>query len=93
MSYYFKNKYNFSNHAVYRAKTRLKLNDFNDLEIVNFCSKLIDSSYEVYETATYKYIKVNKTNLYFVFDKIGNLVITLSPFKPDRLLALLEKND
>lgn len=93
MSYYNTvSKYNFSNHALERAKTRLKLKYLTESQIIIHCSKLIELSYEIYEEVTFKYIKVNNTNLYFVVDKNENLVITLAPFKPERLLGLLENS-
>lgn len=92
MSYYLKNKYNFSDHGLLRIKNRLKIKEINDLELRNYCSKLIESSYEIYETKTYKYVKINETDLYFIINKIDNLIITLTPIKPGKLLANLEKN-
>ncbi|MBE4704377.1 hypothetical protein [Spiroplasma platyhelix] len=89
MSYYYKNEYKFSDHALNRAKTRLNLKDLSDSEVINHCLKLIELSHEMHETKTCKYINVNKTNLYFVVDINENLIITLSPFKPDRLLGIL----
>lgn len=93
MSYYFKSYYSFSDHALARAKERLKLKHLSDLEITNYCLKLIESSHEIHETKNYSYINVNQTNLFFVLSKNENLIITLSPFKPDRLLGILDKNN
>lgn len=92
MSYYFKNKYQFTNHGLLRIKDRLNLKTKTDLEIINYCSKLIDLSHEIYETNTMKYVKINNKNLYFVINKNGNLILTLSPIKPEKLLANLENN-
>lgn len=92
MSYYFKNKYKFSDHGLFRIKNRLGLTESSDVEVINYCVKLIELSHEVYETRTYKYIKVNNTNLYFVLSVPDNLIITLSPIKPEKLLANLEND-
>ncbi|MDQ7983116.1 MAG: hypothetical protein REH79_02715 [Spiroplasma sp.] len=91
MSYYFKKKYKFSDHGFVRIKNRLKLKDKSDLEIINYCLSLIELSHEVYETKTLKYVKVNQTDLYFIINKFDNLIITLSPIKPGKLLANLDQ--
>ncbi|MCL8209681.1 hypothetical protein LT318_00229 [Spiroplasma sp. JKS002670] len=92
MSYYFKSKYQFSDHGLLRIKNRLKVKKMSDLELKSYCEELIDTSHEIDETKTFKYVKVNKTNLYFIINKIDNLIITLTPIKPEKLLSNLEKN-
>ncbi len=92
MSYYFKSKYQFSDHGLLRIKERLNLKEINDLELKNYCIKLIEASHEIYDAKDEQYIKINGKNLYFVIKKDNNLIITLTPMKPEKLLSNLEKN-
>lgn len=92
MSYYARSKYQFSEHGLLRIKDRLKLKTISDSELKNYCIKLIEASHEVYDAEDYWYVKVNGKNLYFVIKKNNNLIITLTPIKPEKLLANLEKN-
>lgn len=73
-----------------RIKSRLKLEHLSDSEVINHCLKLIELSYDIHETNDLEYIRINCKNLYFVISKRDSLVLTLSPIKPERLLALLE---
>lgn len=92
MSYYARNKYQFSEHGLLRVRNRLKMKEMSDLELKSYCSKLIETSHEVYETEDFNYVKINKKELYFIIKKIDNLIITLTPIKPEKLLANLENN-
>ncbi|MGL5268281.1 MAG: hypothetical protein ACRC8P_00705 [Spiroplasma sp.] len=92
MSYYYNRKYQFSHHALTRIKSRLQLNYLSDLEVINHCLELIALSHDIIETKTWKYVKINEKNLYFVIKKSDNLVLTLSPIKPEKLLEVLENN-
>jgi len=92
MSYYFRNPYQFSYHGVGRIRSRLKLQTLNDIQIRAYCLQLINASHEIIDTRNYQYIRVNKTNLYFIIKKDNNLILTISPMAPSRLLALIEEN-
>lgn len=92
MSYYYSREYQFSYHGLIRIKNRLQLNHLTELEIINYCLKLIESSNDILETKKIKYIKINEKDLYFVVDKSSNLILTLSPIKPEKLLAILEND-
>lgn len=92
MSYYFNNPYNFSFHGLSRIKSRLKLQHLSDTELKSYCLKLINESSDVIETKSFKYVKVNKTFLYFVIKKENNLVLTISPINPAKLLTIIEEN-
>lgn len=92
MSYYYQKKYNFSAHGLLRIKSRLNLNNLSDIEIIDYCLKLIELSHDILETKSLKYIKINGKNLYFVVSKDNSLILTLSPIKPEKLLAILENN-
>ncbi len=92
MSYYFRNPYQFSYHSIGRIRTRLKLQDLNDIQLREYCLKLIKESYDIEETKSFKYIRVNKTHLYFVIKKDVNLILTISPMSPTKLLAVIEEN-
>lgn len=92
MSYYYRNPYQFSYHGVTRIRSRLKLQDLNDTQVREKCLKLISESRNIEETRSYKYIRVNKTNLYFVIKKDTNLILTISPISPTKLLTVIEEN-
>ncbi|WP_342276652.1 hypothetical protein [Spiroplasma endosymbiont of Nebria brevicollis] len=92
MSYYYRNPYQFSYHGVARIRTRLKLQDLTDMQVREHCLKLISESHNIEETRSYKYIRVNKTNLYFVIKKDTNLILTISPMSPTKLLKVIEEN-
>lgn len=92
MSYYYNKKYRFSHHGLVRIKSRLKLDNLTDTEVINYCLNLIDLSHDVFDTKNLKYVKVNGKELYFVINKDSNLILTLSPIKPDKLLAILEND-
>lgn len=49
MSYYFRNPYQFSYHSIGRIRTRLKLQDLNDIQLREYCLKLINESYDIEE--------------------------------------------
>ncbi|MBP1526794.1 MAG: hypothetical protein H9Q66_02505 [Spiroplasma ixodetis] len=53
---------------------------------------MINESYDIEETKSFKYIRVNKTHLYFVIKKDVNLILTISPMSPTKLLAVIEEN-
>lgn len=92
MSYYYNRKYRFSHHGLLRIKSRLQLNELDDVKVINYCLELISLSHDIIETTSLKYVKINGKNLYFVINKSDNLILTLSPIKPDKLLAILENN-
>lgn len=92
MSYYFRNPYQFSYHSIARIRTRLKLQNLNDMQLREYCLKLINDSHNIEETTNFKYIRVSKTNLYFVIKKDVNLILTISPMSAAKLLAVIEEN-
>lgn len=92
MSYYAKSKYQFSDHGLFRIKNRLKMKAISDLELKNYCSRLIETSHDVYDTEDCIYVKINGKELYFVINKNNNLIVTLRPMKPEKLLAILDKD-
>jgi len=92
MSYYYRNPYQFSYHGIARIRARLNLEKLNDNEMREHCLKLINKAYDIEETKSYKYIKVNNTNLYFVIKKDNNLILTISPMSPTKLLTVIEEN-
>lgn len=90
MSYYYNRKYRFSDHALMRIKSRLQLSHLSEIDLIDYCVNLINASHEIIETKTLKYVKINQKNLYFVINKSESLVLTLSPIKPEKLLAIIE---
>ena len=92
MSYYYRNPYQFSYHGVARIRNRLSLQKLNDFELRDYCLKLINEAYHIEETKSFKYIKINKTNLYFVIKKDVNIILTVSPMSATKLLAVIAEN-
>lgn len=92
MSYYFYNPYQFSYHSVNRIRTRLKLQNLNDMQLRDYCLKLINESDDIEETKSFKYIKVNQTHFYFVIKKDINLILTISPMSPTKLLLVIKED-
>lgn len=92
MSYYNFSPYSFSYHALDRIKDRLNLKNLNEWQIKDYCLKLIKESFDVVETKSFLYIKINKSNLYFVIKKEEKLILTISPMSASKLLDVIEKN-
>ncbi|WP_338973067.1 hypothetical protein [Spiroplasma endosymbiont of Panorpa germanica] len=92
MSYYFKHNYVFSDHGLQRACERLKLNRENTFEAKEHCMKLIDKSTYEFETSNHIYIKIAKTELFFVVNKTNNLIITVTQMSVSKQLEVIEKN-
>lgn len=92
MSYYFRNPYQFSYHGIGRIRTRLKLQNLNDFQLREYCLTLINEAYDIEETKSFKYVRVNKTHLYFVIRKDVNLILTISPMSSTKLLTIIEEN-
>lgn len=92
MSYYYRRKYKFSHHGLLRIKSRLNLKQETDIDVIDYCIQLIESSNEIYETKDFNYFKVNRTNLYFIIKSKDNLVVTLTPIKPEKLLRILDND-
>lgn len=92
MSYYFRSPYQFSYHSIDRIRTRLKLQNLNDVQLREHCLRLISESYDIEETKSFKYIRVNKTHLYFVIRKDVNLILTISPMGATKLLTVIKEN-
>lgn len=93
MSYYYKNKYSFSYHALNRIRERLSLSDLNDLGLQAYCEKLINQASDVIITSTHKYVKINNIDLYFIIEKNQNLVKTICPLSASKLLQVIEDDD
>ncbi|AHI53891.1 hypothetical protein SSABA_v1c04840 [Spiroplasma sabaudiense Ar-1343] len=92
MSYYFKHNYSFSDHGLQRASERLRLKDMDFFSVKEHCMKLIDNSLYQFETSRHIYIKVAKSELFFVVNKLNNLVVTVTKMSVSRQLEVIDKD-
>lgn len=93
MSYYYRNKYSFSYHALNRIRERLALEELNDFELKFYCTNLIENSSNVTTTTKHQYVKINNQNLYFIIDNQTNLIKTISPLSAHKLLLAIENDN
>lgn len=93
MSFYLKSKYKFSDHVKLRIKQRLKLNHLNDLELKMYCVRLIETASTKIAIGNDWYVKIDENDLYFIISKQDNIVKTITPISPERLLGLLTSED
>lgn len=88
MSFYSRNEFSVSHHAIERAKQRLNYSGSN-LEIELRILKDLDGVHFEFETRTDYYFEVpNKYNYYFVVSKNNSLVITVSRISYNKKLSL-----
>ncbi|AXK51166.1 hypothetical protein [Spiroplasma alleghenense] len=92
MSYYFKHNYVFTDHGLQRACERLNLNKENMFEAKEHCMKLIDKSTYEFHTTNHIYIRVGKTEIFFVINKLQNLIITVTKMSVAKQLEVIDKD-
>ncbi|AHF58197.1 hypothetical protein [Spiroplasma eriocheiris] len=94
MGYYYQHNFNFSYHGLQRIKERIA--DFKAMDewiIKEKIIKMIDNSTDRIETTRNFYIKLDdfKNNLYVVINKYNNLIVTVTPMSPQKLLEILNE--
>ncbi|WP_338982861.1 hypothetical protein [Spiroplasma endosymbiont of Othius punctulatus] len=89
MSFYEKSNYNLSTHSHYRIKERLKLN-VSDLELRGKVNEIISKSNYSWETSKTLYIQSNINDVYFVIDKVSNLIITATQISHQKQIEIIE---
>ena len=84
MTYYQRNNFSVSSHAICRAKQRIKeWNSFDDfhirIKIVEFLSKERCPEFSKDKYDYYHFPSSHQKYLYFIVDNRNNLVISISP--------------
>ncbi len=90
MGYYFKHTYNFSDHGMQRCRERLKMKNNPEYEVKEKVMELISNSDSSFETKSDLYIKVPKSEFYFVINKASNTIITITKVSIEKQWRLME---
>ncbi len=93
MSYYSKEPYIFSNHALQRIKERIELPSNQRLSVKKYISSLIMKSTYQFIYQNYLYVSISDHNknydMYAVIDESSKVVVTVSRMSRGKILNLL----
>ncbi len=92
MSYYYSHQFQFSTHGLQRIKERLNIKHMDDFQAKDHCIKLLENHGDYFEDRNFRYYQVLQKNLYFVVQKDGDVIVTLTPISPSKMLKLLEQS-
>lgn len=97
MSYYYRSKFSVSNHAILRARQRIK--GLRELDEVMVRGKIIEMLEKIrnfeFEDSTHMYYRIYGQKdhyLYFVVQKSNFLVTTVTPISFEKKYKLLNKD-
>ncbi|ATG97383.1 hypothetical protein [Mesoplasma lactucae] len=93
MSYYQRNSFHFTDHGLQRCRERLNLQGKDEWEVRDEVNRLMKESVHSFETKKDLYVSVGKSRTkYFVINKAGQCIITVTNVSAEKQLSLMKHN-